>query len=827
MDLTRWRQCWIELRFGYLYAESAVILLAARLWQSFWLFICLIALFIGLAATGWLTGLAQLWHLLILAAFLATAVWAFIKGAATFHFPHRAAVEQAMEQAAGIPHRPLQALRDRISVDTPATRHLWQEHQQRMRAARAQVRRARFHTTVAEQDRFYLRYATLLLVMSALIFSGQEAPPRLVAAVQPGWPILVARPAKPALDIWIAAPDYTQVAPVYLARAQNTSAALSASATVPAGSVLKIRLSGQHRAPLIRLGRERLEATSLGNQNFTAETVLQGSTALVLRQGLKSLGRWDIAVVPDTPPKVNVVNTAAAGNGLLKITWQAGDDYGVTKVVAVITAPDDLRGGLLHGGDALAVLDLPAPPPPAAGKSQDGVYSYQADLSRHPLAGHAVALNITVTDALGQTAKSASVEVVLPERKFESAVARRLIMERKRLLFYGDTPFAAPLVSDTLLDIVNQPELYRGDRVVFLTLASAARRIAYDGDAESLRSVADMLWDIALRIEDGGVSEAARELQDALAALNAALNDPTAPKEAIQELLGDVQDRLRDYMQAMAAEMQQRQQEGGTKPMPAEIADKVMQKIDIQDLMQQLQQMANGDQRDSLRQITEMLRNMMNNMSPESMARMQQAQQQAMEALQELQAVVQDQQRLTEATQSGGDADAPTPSPGDMREMAKAQEGLAARLEALRGKLGSLAAPMSENLDSAGQEMANAGEALRQGQADSAAIAQRAALKALTEAQDQAMQQLADAMKNMMMLGMGGGRQPGGSGEGFDPLGRSQDGGKNVGGEIGIPSEGERRRVQDIQRELRERYNDSDRPRSERDYLERLLDLFR
>jgi hypothetical protein len=90
------------------------------------------------------------------------------------------------------------------------------------------------------------------------------------------------------------------------------------------------------------------------------------------------------------------------------------------------------------------------------------------------------------------------------------------------------------------------------------------------------------------------------------------------------------------------------------------------------------------------------------------------------------------------------------------------------------------------------------------------------------------MQQLADAMKRMMMLGMGGGGQrPGGYGEGFDPLGRTQDGGKAGGGNIGIPSEGERRRVQEIQRELRDRYNDSERPRAEREYLERLLDLFR
>lgn len=95
------------------------------------------------------------------------------------------------------------------------------------------------------------------------------------------------------------------------------------------------------------------------------------------------------------------------------------------------------------------------------------------------------------------------------------------------------------------------------------------------------------------------------------------------------------------------------------------------------------------------------------------------------------------------------------------------------------------------------------------------------------KAQDNAMQQLADQMQKMMMLGMGGGQSQGGFGEDYDPLGRQFGNGKQVGGSIGLPSEGERRRVQDIQRELRERYNDGNRSRNERDYLERLLDLFR
>lgn len=826
MAVTPARRLWTTLRFGFLYVESAVIVLAARLWQSFWPAFCILALFITVAALDGFGGLSRFWHYLLLGGFAAAMLWVLGARWHSFRFPRRSAVEHAMEQAAGITHRPLQALRDQSVVRATETLALWHEHQARMQSARANVKRARFQTSVPQQDPYYLRYIAGAFVVLALAFAGKDAPTRLAAAIQPGLPAL-ARPAAAALDIWIAAPTYTQVAPVYLARAQNTSAKLAASASVPAGSVLKIRLSGQHRPPVIRLGDTRIAATSVGAKNFTAEIPLVASAPLTLRQGLKSLGRWQIDVLPDQPPAVQVISAAPAGNGGLKITWQGKDDYGIAKAVAVLTAEDAKGRGLLNGGDALIAMPLTVPPPPAAGQLQDGTYSYQADLSGHPMAGHPVTLEITATDATGQTARSQPISVTLPERKFESAAARSLVTERKRLLFFGDTPFVPRLVSDTLLDLVNTPEAYRGDRIVFLTLASAVRRINYDGDAESLRSVADMLWDIALRVEDGGVSEAARALQAALSSLSSALNDPAASKQQIKELLGEVQKRLAEYMQAMATETQARMQSGDMKPMPSDIAEKVMQKIDLQDFMRRLQDMANGDQRDGLRQMAEMLRNMTANLSPAEMARMQEAQQRAMQAMQELQSIVQDQQRLAEAAQSGGSDGEGAPSPSDMAEMAAAQDGLESRLGAMRSNLGALEGKMSGNLDTASQQMQAASNALRAGQGAAAVAAQRAALKALTDAQDQGLQQMADAMQSMMMLGMGGGQQAGGSGEGFDPLGRSQDGGKNIGGQIGIPSEGERRRVQEIQRELRDRYNDSDRSRSERDYLERLLDLFR
>jgi len=61
----------------------------------------------------------------------------------------------------------------------------------------------------------------------------------------------------------------------------------------------------------------------------------------------------------------------------------------------------------------------------------------------------------------------------------------------------------------------------------------------------------------------------------------------------------------------------------------------------------------------------------------------------------------------------------------------------------------------------------------------------------------------------------------------FDPLGRPMPGVGNFSGEdVGIPDEMEMQRAREILRELRRRAGELDRPRLERDYLDRLLRRF-
>lgn len=818
MALNARHTLWIALRFGVLATASAAVVLCGRLWNSYWAIICLVLFYVALAALGVFAHLGLFAQWCVIALFGIAAVWLLRRTAAPFRWLTRAQVEHAMERAAGIAHRPLAVLRD--SAHVPDAQSLWDEHRRQAAGARARVALARWEADVSARDPFDLRHVAGMFFAFALIIGAQHAPARIAAAFAPGLPALPAA-AAPAVDIWIAPPAYTQTAPVYLARAQNAQVKLSARPQVPSGSTLKIRISGRRLPPVIRLGGARLAVTRLDGSNYSAETTLTQDAALSLRQGLRQLGSWNIGIIADQAPKLSLLDTGKSGNGLLKITWQTGDDYGLTQLRATITAPAE-HADLLDGQDTTSI-DLPTPPRPEAGKALDGVFSESIDLSRHLLAGTPVTLVLSAQDDAGHVTRTPAATVTLPERRFTSTAAQRIVAERKRLFWFGKRWPTRDFTTPVLLDVVNDPRLYRGDHTVFLALLSAIKRLAYDARTEAVTSVRDLLWDIALRVEDGGVSEAARDLQQAMADFTAALNDPGATQQQLQELLDKVQQQMQNYMQALAGEMQQRQQQPGQAQLPPDIADKVMKKIDLAAVLQQLRDMTDGDKRQQMRQMMDMLREAMQNMDVGAMARMQQQQQQAMQALQDLADVVRAQQELIEQTaQSGGDT-----TPQEWQDMAGAQNDINKKLNAAMGKLGPLAGGMQKDLAAAASLMGQSGDRLGEGQRDNALAAQKQALKALMKAQDTAMQQLADQMQQMMMLGMGGAPSGGGFGEGYDPLGRESGNGKATGGSIGLPNEGARRRVQEIQRELRERYNDGTRPRGERDYLERLLDLFK
>ncbi len=188
--------------------------------------------------------------------------------------------------------------------------------------------------------------------------------------------------------------------------------------------------------------------------------------------------------------------------------------------LALLLAPVGREGEL----ERLTLLKPGNQPPKVA----TGTYQ---DLTAHPLAGLPAVLQLEAVDAIGQRGQSGPLEIVLPAREFRHPLARAIIEraaqagggarnERARwrgsLAALGDTQAAQQLPI-----------------AVPLALRAAAARLAMnEGDAASRRSVVDLLWELALFIEDGSLSMAERKLRDLQQELQQALEQGAAGRRA-------------------------------------------------------------------------------------------------------------------------------------------------------------------------------------------------------------------------------------------------------------------------------------------------------
>jgi uncharacterized protein (TIGR02302 family) len=170
----------------------------------------------------------------------------------------------------------------------------------------------------------------------------------------------------------------------------------------------------------------------------------------------------------------------------------------------------------------------------------------------------------------------------------------------------------------------------------------------------------------------------------------------------------------------------------------------------------------------------------------------------------------------------------------DNRSLAERQRDLQRQLDALgRGQLPGDGTEQGEAgrqaLDDAARAMEEAEQALRDGDLNGALDKQADAMEAMREGMRQFGEALAQEQRDQQ-------GQPGQSDQAFgrddpnsqlDPLGRDQGDAARIGSDRNmVQGEDVYRRAQDLLEEIRRRSGDQARPEAERDYLQRLLDLF-
>lgn len=837
-------------------------------WPALWPSVGVAGLFLSLALLDVLPSLGFALHLAALVLFLGVFLFLTVRNLRRLRLPEGRAALRRLETASGLGHRPLSGLQDTLGSNPkdPMAQALWQAHQARLARLVRSLRVGLPSPGLARLDVWGLRAALGLLLVIAVATGWRDADDRLLRAVTPSF--AGAAPAgPPTVDAWINPPAYTGLPPLYLRKKTDTVSADPATPqgdqptlSIPTGSKLLAQVHGGTGQPVLRIDGSQTPFESLDSSNHRLEAELTAGSTLRIEQEGALLQEWRIAVVPDQAPIAAFHSDPAAGErAALKLDYEASDDYGLEKVTAIIRRTASIEPGAAIIGTATLELALVLP---ALSPKQARAVSYH-DLTPHPWAGTPVQIELKAEDAIGQEGLSAPFLMVLPEREFTHPVARAIIEQRKRLTL---DPAAREDIAEKLTDVAAAPQAYNEDKVVFLALKSAIARLYAGG--EDIEAVQDLLWDTALRLEDGGVSLAERDLRDIQRRLQEALAR-NAPEEELERLMDELERAMDRFMEAMMEQMQQMAEQG---IQPPTFDPSQMQQIDRQDLqrmMDQMREMMRSGARDKAQQMLSQLQQMMENMRAGMMPQQQNQQmQQQMQALQELQDLTRRQQQLLDETfrmqqQMQGNADRPSqrgqqpgmqgqqgPQQGDQNQQ-MGQEGRsgqadgrsrmtpergAALQEALRRALGDLMRRMGEageiprQLGQAERAMRDSSDALRGNQPGDAIPAETEALDQLRSGAQQMAEQMAQQMMAGQQPGQQGQDRPGQQGRRQgerDPFGRPYNNdGQFATGDVEVPEQSDLKRAREIFDELRRRSGDTSRPEYELDYIDRLLRRF-
>jgi uncharacterized protein (TIGR02302 family) len=811
---------------------SKLALLFERVWPRAWLLLGIAGLFILVSLAGLWPRLPELPHKIVLGLFgvaFAAAIIALI----SVRWPTREQAIRRVESVSGVRHRPASSYEDTLSHggEDMRTAALWKVHRQRLAEALGRLRVGVPAPRTDRRDPFALRALLLLGVLLLTIVVGDSTADRLWSAFRLS---PLAKGAEARLDAWITPPAYTGKPPIMLADGGVSVARLpEAKATtfeVPDRSTLIVRASGAglRGLELDYSGDsgvpQRIEAPAPENPADATELKLEVRTSGTVKaySSGTQVAAWTFTVIPDHAPKVTLTKPPERSpRGGLKIFYRVEDDYGVTSAEArvrrIAPKPDTSSTAWARPNNTGPRLPYERPPqltlnlPRAYPKSAEGHSLHE--IGDHPWAGMKVELTLVARDLAGQVGKSETIEVTLPERRFTKPLARAVIEQRRHLV---EDSRNRVLVAKALDALAIEPVGFIDDLQVFLGLRSAYWRLQQEDTRATRNSVVAQLWHIAVRIEDGSLTDAERALRAAQDALQQALRDGASDEE-IQRLMQELRQALAQYLEQLA------QQAEGQPPMQGfDRSMEMMTQQDIERMLRNLENMARSGNREMAQQMLSELRDLLDRLQSGRMADQGQSRQFG-KMMDEFSDIIGQQQKLLDDTfgrQQRGQK-------GAGEEKGKGSGGLGDRQRELRERLGRLQKGLRDlgvqppgQLGGAEGSMGRAEGALRDGDLGRGADQETRALEQLRQGARDMAQQMLRQMPSR--FGLNGGRSE------LDPMGRPprRTEGPDPGTGVKVPDEIDVQRAREILEELRRRLGETTRPPIELEYLERLLKRF-
>ena len=897
----------VAKRFERKVRLSWFALLAERAWEALlWPFI--------VAATFLVVSLLDLWsytppllHRILLLAFGLGLIVSFVP-LLRLTLPTRAEALRRLERDAGIKHRPASSYEDRLGATPPReTQQLWATHRQRLARLVDKLTPAWPKPRTDRNDPYALRAALVLGLAAAILATGGNGLDRLRQAFSPaatGTPSLI------RLDAWVTPPVYTGIAPIVLADGNETvgtGAETFRALSVPERSELIVRAHAP-QGESITLSTSNADGANLKTiapKPAKTEGLVEFQVALAepgsadVKIGGDTVAKWRFDLIKDEAPSVSLLGApSTTPRAALRLVYRAGDDFGVAsaearfalsaedgKAQAEPTAPSPAKqAGKDDAKDALDALSqppsMPLQLPRLNAKKVEGRATQ--DLTAHPWAGLKVVMTLAARDQAGQVGVSDPYEFVLPERQFTKPLARAVIEQRKKLV---RDPVTVDPVVRALDALTLGGEKVIDDSSVYLALRMAYWRLRNDPSRETVANTIEHLWLTALRIEDGDLPDAEREMRSAQDALSKALQE-NASSEEIKQLVEELRGALSRYLQALA---QQANEKGNMTAQQPQSGEELVSHQDLDKMLKSIEDLVQAGSKDLAERMLAELKDILERIQTGNFAENAQ-QQRAGKMMKDLGEVINEQQKLLDDTfaakrqQSGEEAgsqafevsppgqpmefgpgmdlslffDLPgEPEQGGIKgqgqsqqqgspqkpqlerggqqpqageqgqrqdqhgQLAERQEQLRQRLQSMIERLKAEGAETPEQMEGAGEAMGEAKEAIGEDQLDRATQAQSLALDRLRKG--------AQSMAEQMMMSESGEMQPGqGPGaNGRDPLGRPDRSNRpDLGLSVKVPDQIDIQRAREVLDEVRRRLGDPSRPTFELDYLERLIRSF-
>jgi len=757
------------------------VLVMERVTPALWPAIGIVGLYFAAALFGLFLVIPWIVQSLLLAAAITATGLSLENGLRDVRWPDRQDAARKLERDSLFAHRPISEADDRLLAGSsdPLAMALWARHQARTLPDRLHV--AWPNPDFDSRDPHRLHLGLLVILVASLIVARGDWRARLAGAFDSG------AAAGVSLDAWVDPPPYTGVAPVYLPAGDHQAIA------VPFGSILNLRAHGAAHAPGLAIGDMHPPRFVGGAGEYAATAKLTHDGRVRVQASGHRIGIWTLQVFPDHVPLIAfTAPPSVTERDAVKFAFKASDDYGVTSAKVVIR-PHGKPGAPL-------VVDLPLAPAKSVAETN---YS---DLTGHPYAGLMVDAHLEARDGAGQVGISKTVSFRLPERVFTDPLARALI-EQRQLLATSVDRAGRRAVAEMLNALTIAPEKFYADQPnVYTGIRAAYWGVRTAHSQTDVNHVEDLLWQIAISIEQKGMLAAANSLRQLQALITAALA-AHAPQPVIDQLMQRYNQAMQRYMEALA----QNAQKGGPQQQQATDPNaKTISPNDLQQMMKAIQQLAASGNREAAAEMLAALQNMLENMqvAKGSSGNGQTGDQQGTElneAIQQYGELMGQQRALMDKTlrQSQGNGD---PKDGGAQGLAKQQDQVRQKLNQAMQKLGK----RGEALGKAGQAMEQAQKALNSKDLANASNAENNALQELRKGADELAKQMQSGAQSQQM-----GRE--------DPLGRGENGPGNM---IKLPDANDLARARDILEELRRRAGQRFRPQQELDYLDRLLKEF-